>query len=67
MRSTVRPPVRHHRGGPRNHTLFWRIKAPNAGGDPSANSVGGFIDELAVYSGALSLSQIQAHYNAGRP
>src|SRR3712207_6723438 len=31
----VRGPVRNNGGGHWNHTLFWQIMGPNAGGEPS--------------------------------
>lgn len=31
----IRPAVRNHGGGHANHTMFWQIMAPNAGGAPT--------------------------------
>jgi Fe-Mn family superoxide dismutase len=31
----IRTPVRNNGGGHWNHTLFWQLMAPNAGGEPS--------------------------------
>ncbi|MFP3959055.1 MAG: superoxide dismutase [Spirochaetaceae bacterium] len=31
----IRTPVRNHGGGHYNHALFWRMMAPNAGGEPT--------------------------------
>jgi superoxide dismutase, Fe-Mn family len=31
----IRPVVRNHGGGTWNHTMFWEIMAPKAGGEPS--------------------------------
>src|ERR671933_1602949 len=33
----VRTAVRHNGGGHWNHSLFWQIMAPNAGGEPGGN------------------------------
>jgi len=34
---TIRTAVRNHGGGHHNHTLFWQIMAPQAGGTPSGD------------------------------
>jgi len=33
----IRPAVRNHAGGHVNHSLFWEVMAPNAGGQPSGD------------------------------
>jgi hypothetical protein len=45
-----------------NHTLPLRLGSGSSGAD----FLGGVVDEVAIYSSALSLARIQAHYNAGR-
>ncbi len=42
----IRTAVRNHGGGHANHTLFWDVMAPNAGGQPSG-------DLAAAISGAF--------------
>jgi Fe-Mn family superoxide dismutase len=39
----IRTPVRNNGGGHWNHTLFWQLMAPNAGGEPSG-ALAGAID-----------------------
>jgi Fe-Mn family superoxide dismutase len=34
---SIRTAVRNNGGGHANHTLFWQIMAPNAGGEPTGN------------------------------
>ena len=52
----VRTPVRNHGGGHYNHSLFWSMMAPGAGGEPSGalgaavrDSFGGFEDFKAAF------------------
>ena len=46
----IRTPVRNNGGGHMNHTMFWQIMGPNAGGEPS----GALADALKASFGAFS-------------
>jgi len=46
----IRTPVRNNGGGHVNHTMFWQIMGPNAGGEPS----GALADALKASFGAFS-------------
>lgn len=55
----IRGPVRNNGGGHWNHTFFWNIMAPNAGGAPSGklaeainSTFGSFADFQAKFEGA---------------
>ncbi|HTI68745.1 MAG TPA: superoxide dismutase [Candidatus Limnocylindria bacterium] len=56
---TIRGPVRNNGGGHWNHTFFWNLLAPNAGGTPSGDlaaaittSFGSFADFQAKFEAA---------------
>jgi superoxide dismutase, Fe-Mn family len=55
----IRGPVRNNGGGHWNHTFFWNIMAPNAGGEPS----GALAD--AINSTFGSFAEFQAKFEAG--
>lgn len=55
----IRTPVRNHGGGHLNHSMFWNMMAPNAGGEPTGDiaqaigsSFGGFADFKKAFSDA---------------
>jgi Fe-Mn family superoxide dismutase len=48
----IRTAVRNHGGGHVNHTMFWSIMAPNAGGEPSgaiAEAIGSSFGDFASF------------------
>jgi len=48
----IRTAVRNHGGGHVNHTMFWSIMAPNAGGEPSgaiAEAIGSTFGDFASF------------------
>jgi Fe-Mn family superoxide dismutase len=56
---SIRTAVRHHGGGPANHSLFWAVMSPNGGGEPGgdlgdaiANAFGSFGDFKSKLSDA---------------
>jgi PKD repeat protein len=44
---------------------YWRVGGDNTWGGNSSNYFAGSIDEVAVYSTAMTASTVQAHYRAG--
>jgi Fe-Mn family superoxide dismutase len=54
----IRGPVRNNAGGHVNHTLFWNLMAPNAGGAPS-----GALGE-AIHAAFGSLDDFRAKFEA---
>jgi Fe-Mn family superoxide dismutase len=46
----IRTAVRNNGGGHANHTLFWNIMGPNAGGEPSGDLAKAFDAELGGYA-----------------
>jgi superoxide dismutase, Fe-Mn family len=54
----VKTPVRNHGGGHSNHSLFWTIMAPDAGGEPTGD-VAAAIDEAFG-----SFKEFQEKFNA---
>src|SRR6201999_1521305 len=42
--------VRNNAGGPSNHSLFWRMMAPNAGGDPTGEIAGGISETFGSFA-----------------
>lgn len=55
----IRGPVRNNGGGHWNHTFFWKIMGPNAGGEPT-----GALAE-AIKSTFGSFAEFQAKFEAG--
>src|SRR5437016_4062889 len=53
----IRTPVRNNGGGHVNHTMFWQIMGPNAGGEPT-----GAISD-AIYRTFGSFAQFQEQFN----
>ncbi len=53
----IRMAVRNNGGGHVNHSMFWQIMAPNAGGEPS----GKLAEEIKKYFG--SFADFQAKFN----
>ena len=51
----IRTPVRNNGGGHVNHTMFWQIMGPNAGGEPS----GALADAVKAAFGGFSAFQEQ--------
>jgi superoxide dismutase, Fe-Mn family len=50
----IRTVVRNHGGGTWNHTMFWEIMAPKAGGEPSgalANAINAAFGSFATFKG----------------
>jgi len=57
----VRTVVRNSGGGHYNHSLFWEIMAPNAGGEPTgdvANAIADAFGDFASFKDALSKAAI---------
>src|SRR3954447_1284389 len=48
-----------------DYTGYWRIGGDTTWGGNSANYFAGSIDEVAVYSSALSSADVVSHYKAG--
>ena len=45
----VKGPVRNHGGGHSNHTLFWSIMGPDAGGEPTGEVASGIDDAFGSF------------------
>jgi Fe-Mn family superoxide dismutase len=56
--SDIQGPVRNHGGGHANHSLFWTILGPNAGGEPSGDIAGAIDDAFG------SFKEFQEKFNA---
>ncbi|HEY4025379.1 MAG TPA: superoxide dismutase [Candidatus Dormibacteraeota bacterium] len=57
----IRTVVRNNGGGHFNHSIFWEIMAPNAGGDPTGDVAGAINDafgDFASFKDALSKAAI---------
>jgi Fe-Mn family superoxide dismutase len=57
----IRTVVRNNGGGHYNHSIFWQIMAPNAGGDPSgeiAEAIGETFGDFASFKDTLSKAAI---------
>ncbi len=49
---------------------YWRVGGDNLNGwpsQPASEDLAGTVDEVAVYTGALSADRVLAHYQAGNP
>ena len=61
MPDDIRTVVRNNGGGHYNHSIFWQIMAPNAGGDPSgeiAEAIGETFGDFASFKDTLSKAAI---------
>ena len=45
----VKGPVRNHGGGHSNHTLFWSVMGPDAGGEPTGEVASGIDDAFGSF------------------
>src|SRR2546425_5432389 len=57
----IRTVVRNNGGGHYNHSIFWQIMAPNAGGDPSGEigeAIGEAFGDFASFKDTLSKAAI---------
>jgi Fe-Mn family superoxide dismutase len=54
----IQGPVRNHGGGHSNHSLFWTILAPNAGGEPTGDLATAIDDSFG------SFKELQEKFNA---
>ncbi|HEY7874730.1 MAG TPA: superoxide dismutase [Actinomycetota bacterium] len=54
----IQGPVRNHGGGHSNHSLFWTILGPNAGGEPSGELASAIDDAFG------SFKELQEKFNA---
>ncbi len=54
----IKGPVRNHGGGHSNHTLFWAIMAPDAGGEPTGEVASAINDAFG------SFKEFQEKFNA---
>ncbi|MGI6103288.1 MAG: superoxide dismutase [Patescibacteria group bacterium] len=47
---TIRTAVRNHGGGHANHTLFWQVMAPNAGGEPTGELADAIVASFGTFT-----------------